>query len=94
MTIQSNGKVMILAKNSRPSQDGRQTFYNFAIMIDGEAGNVSCTEEAYGKAATGVLNGVVYAFNDKYKSFRIVDIVPESSVPGNADSKPDKPSGK
>lgn len=83
MNIRSNGKVMVLAKNSRESGDGRnrQTYYNLAILIDGEAGNISCSEDAYNKAVVGSINGVVYAYNEKYNSFRIIDIVPESSVP-------------
>ena len=82
MNIKSNGKVLVLAKNSRESGDGRnrQTYYNLAILIDGEAGNISCSEDAYNKAVLNTLNGVVYAYNDQYKSFRIVDIVPESSI--------------
>lgn len=106
MTIQSNGKIMVLAKNVRESRDSRnsQKFYNLAILINGEAGNISCTESAYNDAVIGKENGVIYAFNDQYKSFRIVGIVPESSVPDyatagtntdtKADVKAEKPSAK
>ena len=98
MNIRSNGKVLVLAKNSRESGDGRnrQTYYNLAILIDGEAGNISCSEDAYNKAVLNTLNGVVYAYNDQYKSFRIVDIVPESSVPDytQQNASPDKPDAK
>lgn len=100
MTIQSNGKVLVLARNERSSNDGKSKFYNLAIMINGEAGNISCTENAYNKAVTGKENGVIYSFNEQYKSFRIVDVVPESSVPGyagtgtNADSKTDSKTDK
>lgn len=104
MTIQSNGKILVLARNERISRDGKSKFYNLAIMINGEAGNIGCTEDAYNKAVTGKENGVVYAFNEQYKSFRIIDIVPESSVPDyatagtntdtKADVKAEKPSAK
>ncbi|MCM1234554.1 MAG: hypothetical protein NC489_31010 [Ruminococcus flavefaciens] len=103
MNIKSNGKILVLAKNAIDRGEGRDrtTYYNFAILIDGEAGNISCTEEAYDKAVINTLNGVVYAYNDKYKTFRIVDIVPESSVLDHAnqnassDAKPDaKPDPK
>lgn len=102
MTIQSNGKVLVLAKNLREGKD-RQAYYNLAILVDGEAGNVSCTENAYDKAVLNTLNGVVYAYNDQYKSFRIIDIVPELSVPdyaqqtspsGRPDAKPDPKADK
>lgn len=98
MNIKSNGKVLVLAKNSRESGDGRnrQTYYNLAILVDGEAGNISCSEDAYNKAVLNTLNGVVYAYNEKYNSFRIIDIVPELSVPDYAQqaTSSDKPDAK
>lgn len=96
MNIKSNGKVLVLAKNSRESSDGKQKYYNLAILIDGEAGNISCSEDAYNKAVLNTLNGVIYVYNEKYQTFRIVDIVPESSIldytQQNASS--DKPDAK
>ena len=46
MNIKSVGNVMVLAKNERQGNN-RQMYYNLAIMSDGEAGNISCTPEAY-----------------------------------------------
>lgn len=98
MNIRSNGKVLVLAKNSNERGNGRdkQTYYNLAILVDGEAGNISCSEDAYNKAVLNTLNGVVYAYNDKYQTFRIIDIVPESSVPDYAQqtTPSDKPDAK
>lgn len=95
MNIKSNGKVLVLAKNAREGRERGQNYYNLAILIDGEAGNLSCSEEAYNKAVLNTLNGVIYAYNEQYKTFRIIDVVPESSILDYAhqnpssDTKPD-----
>lgn len=102
MNIQSKGSVMVLAKNVREGSN-RQFYYNLAILTDGQAGNISCTAEAYDKAVINAENEVVFAFNDQYKSFRAVDIIPAPYIPGNGtdtapdtrpDDKADKPGGK
>lgn len=72
MTIQSTGKIKVLAKNVRDGRERNSKFYNLAIMVEGEAGNMSCSEEAYEGAAVDEINDVVYAYNDQYKSFRII----------------------
>ena len=72
MTIQSTGKIKVLAKNVRDGRERNSKFYNLAIMVEGEAGNMSCNEEAYESAAVDEINEVVYAYNDQYKSFRII----------------------
>lgn len=99
MNIQSTGLVRVLAKNKREGRDrdGRPAmYYNLAIFVEGEAGNISCTEEAYNNAVPEALNNVVYAYNETYKSFRIIDVtgaqggpVPEPPMP-----EPDKPGKK
>lgn len=72
MTIQSTGKIKVLAKNVRDGRERNSKFYNLAIMVEGEAGNMSCSEEAYNDAAVDEINDVVYSYNDQYKSFRII----------------------
>lgn len=89
MNIQSKGIVLVLAKNVREGSN-RQFYYNLAIMTDGQAGNISCTPEAYDKAVVYAENEVIFAFNDQYKSFRVVDVIPAPYVPDvNADNTPD-----
>lgn len=72
MTIQSTGKIKVLAKNVRDGRERNSKFYNLAIMVEGEAGNISCSEEAFEGAAVDEINDVVYAYNEQYKSFRII----------------------
>lgn len=76
MRIQSVGKVLVLAKNERDGQN-RQKYFNLAVLIGGEAGNLSCTEEAYETAVEHLENEVTYEYNDQYKSFRIISAQPE-----------------
>ncbi len=80
MNIKTHGRVMVLAKNWREGSN-RNIFYNLAIMNDGEAGNISCTSDAYDKAEVGKENDVVFAYNEQYKSFRIVDVIPPLPEP-------------
>ena len=90
MNIQSVGRLMVLAKNEREGSN-RQMYYNLAVLTDGQAGNISCTPEAYDKAVINTENDVVFAFNDQYKSFRVVDIIPAPYIPDDVpDTKPDE----
>ncbi len=94
MNIQSKGTVMVLAKNVREGSN-RQFYYNLAILTEGQAGNISCTPEAYDKAVIAAENEVIFAFNDQYKSFRVVDVIPAPYVPEIPDDMPDtKPDDK
>ena len=98
MNIQSTGLAMVLAKNKREGRDrdGRPAmYYNLAIFVEGEAGNINCTEEAYNNSVVNALNNVVYAYNENYKSFRIVDVTGAQGgpipAPQTPEPKPDKP---
>lgn len=91
MNIQSNGVVTVLAKNERTGSNN-QTYYNLAVLIGGEAGNLSCTEEAYNDAVPNEENDVVYAYNDQYKSMRIIQARLRNSLPsGSAPARPKEP---
>lgn len=91
MTITSASKIEVLAKNFREG-DNRQKFYNLAIMVNGEAGNISCSEEVYDRVKLRAENELVFAYNDRYKSFRAIDVVPENAAA--AAEKPDQKPGK
>jgi len=47
MVINSEAVLIVLAVNEKPSVDRKSTYYNLAVMNDGEVANVSCTKEAY-----------------------------------------------
>lgn len=94
MTIQSTGKIKILAKNAKEGRERGRLYYNLAVLVGSEAGNLSCTEEAYNNASVNSMNEVTYAYNEQYKSFRIIDAYPardpEPKRPEPPAEKPDK----
>lgn len=79
MKIQSQGTALVLAKNSREGSN-RQIYYNLAVLINNEAGNISCSQEAYEDAILYKTNILYYEYNSEYKSFRVVGIMPADSV--------------
>ncbi len=74
MTITANAKVLVISKNETPSRDGKDTYYNLAIMQNGQAGNVSCTDEVYELAVEMKETEVNLTYNDEYKRIRITGI--------------------
>lgn len=92
MKIRSNGKLKVLAKNSREGQN-RQTYFNLAILIDGEAGNMSCTEEAFDSAKLDAVNDVTFEYNSEFKSLRIIDAYPVSEARSKQTLTPEDKSG-
>ncbi len=71
MTITANAKVLVISKNKTPSRDGKTTYYNLAVMQNGQAGNISCTEEVYDRVAEMKETEINLTYNDEYKSLRI-----------------------
>lgn len=91
MNIKSTAKLLVLAKNEREGNN-RQMYYNLAVMSEGEAGNISCTQDAYDKAELNTMNDVVFAYNEQYKSFRIIDIISPVYIPnGGTDTENSTP---
>ncbi len=74
MTINTENKIEVLAKNSRKG-DNNQEFYNLAVMVNGEAGNINCTEDVYNTVQVRAVNQLIYTYNDRYKSFRAIAVV-------------------
>ncbi|MCM1047373.1 MAG: hypothetical protein NC433_02980 [Clostridiales bacterium] len=92
MIITSEGKVKVLAKNSQLGRDGKTTYYNLAVLVNGEAGNISCTEEAFNNAVEDTINAITFVYNDQYKYFRIQNAC-EASLAAKPATQ-DKPAGK
>ncbi len=74
MTITANAKVLVISKNETPSRDGKTTYYNLAVMQNGQAGNISCTEEVYDRAVEMKETEINLTYNDEYKSLRIIGV--------------------
>lgn len=79
MQILSNARMKVIAKNQRTGNDGKE-YYNLAVLVEGQAGNISCTEEAFKGAFPDMDNNVVLAYNDQYKSLRIMSAEPVSAA--------------
>lgn len=79
MRIRTQCTMTVLAKNSREGSD-RNTYYDLAVFAGNEAGNINCSEDAYNNSKVGEDNELFCEFNSQYKSFRIYDAVPVSSV--------------
>ena len=78
MKVQVKFKAIVLATQTRDSKDGRK-FYNASIFIpdsDGEVGSIGISEDAYKKCIPDVTTPIELTaeYNDKYNSFRIVDV--------------------
>lgn len=83
MKIQSQGTALVLAKTSRDgfSNNKPTTYYNLAILLNNnEAGNISCSEEAYQEAVPNKTYILYYEFNSEYKTLRVVGVMPCDSV--------------
>lgn len=75
-------KGMVVGKKETKSGDGKSTYYKLSIVIDGEAGMVSCSEEVYQDAQVMKEFNMFFTYNETYKSLslkRILSVGAESS---------------
>ena len=72
MKLYSETKITVVGKAEPTlSQDGRTKYYRVAVMQNGQATNLSVTEEIYDSIPDGLVEVVlVTAFDDKYGSFK------------------------
>lgn len=71
MKVTSIVKAQVLAKNTTKSQDGKTDYYNLAVLIGGDAGNLKCTQDVYGRAVVGEVAEFGAVYNDQYNTFRL-----------------------
>lgn len=96
MKISSETRFTVVGKaEPTKSQDGKSTYYRVACMQEGQATNVSVSEEIYHSIPAGIVDArFITSYDDKYQSFRIDALVEIISVNGAAygsspDVKPD-----
>ena len=75
MKVSSIVKAQVLAKNTTKSQDGKSTYYNLAVLVGGEAGNLKCTEEVFERAVIGEVAEFNAEYSDQYNSFRLTQYI-------------------
>lgn len=96
MRIRSKAVLTIIA-TPEPSNINGKNYYRFAILSNGEAGNISCSEDAYnavGHVSEGQFVPVVaeLVYNDAYKSMSIASVSFDIPKPASASAPAvDKP---
>lgn len=65
----------VAGKSSNVGKDGN-TYYNLALVSDGQAGNVSCPKSVF--EAVPVMQEVTFSavYDLRWNSFRIISVVP------------------
>ena len=85
-------KGMVVGKKDTKSADGKSTYYKLSIVIDGEAGMISCTEDVFTNADNMKEYNMFFVYNESYKSLSLKKIVPVDI--GKVNAEPTRPAGK
>lgn len=87
MKIFSTTNVTVVGKSSSLSKDGQSTYYKLACLQNGQATNLSVTEDIYDSIPSGIVEASFEtSYEDKYGSFKLERIIEIVSVNG---AKPD-----
>lgn len=97
MKIYNETKITVVGKaEPTHSQDGRSMYYRVAVMQNGQATNLSVSEDIYNSIPDGLVE-VIFStvYDDTYKSFkadRLAQIVAVNGRPydGKTAPAPDK----
>lgn len=77
MKLDATMKLKVIAKGTEESKDGKTTYYRLLIMQGMEAGKLGCPESVYNGVKEGEERTFKVQYNDEYKSFRIIDVLPD-----------------
>lgn len=85
MKIFNNTTLTVVGKaEPTKSQDGKNTYYRVACMQNGQATNLSVSEDIYNSISDGIVEAIFEtSFDDRYNSFRIerlLQVVSENGV--------------
>ena len=84
MKIYGETKITVVGKaEPTHSQDGKSTYYRVAVMQNGQATNLSVSEDIYNSIPDGLVD-VVFStvYDDTYKSFKADRLLQIVSVNG------------
>lgn len=72
MRIYNETKITVVGKaDPTHSQDGKNTYFRVAVMQNGQATNLSVSEDIYNSIPDGLVEVVLSTvYDDTYKSFR------------------------
>ena len=82
-------KGLVVGKKTTQSKDGN-TYYKLSIVIDDEAGMVSCSQEVYDLVTPMKQYNMYFSYNETYKSLSLKRIVPADESNGPIRTKVDK----
>lgn len=84
MKITTEVILSVMSANEKPSMDGKTSYYNLAVMQDGEVANVSCTEEVRNDVLAILRPNMIMPFRFKiavdvtYKTVKLVALLPDN----------------
>lgn len=87
MNIETRFNAMCVGKNESETSDGKTTFYTLAIVQNGQAGNIACSQDVFNRVLTSGQPIETYDFtgvyrDGQYKGFRIVGASEAGSLIG------------
>lgn len=100
MKVTSEVVLSVMSANSKPSADGRNTYYNLAVMQNGEVANVSCDKTVHDDVLVNLRPNMIIPFRFimatdlTYKSVKLINLLPDNNNATATDSKPDDKAGK
>lgn len=88
MKIVNETRLTVIAKaEPTRSKDGQSTFYRVAALQNGQATNLSVSQDVYDAIPSGMVDvKLATSYDDKYQSFKVDRILEIISVNG---TKPD-----
>lgn len=89
MNIETKFNAMCVGKNESKTSDGKTTFYTLAIVQNGQAGNIACSQDVFNRVLTSGQPIEAYDFtgiyrDGQYKNFKITHAGEAGSLIGGS----------
>lgn len=89
MNIEAKFNAMCVGKNESKTSDGKTTFYTLAIVQNGQAGNIACSQDVFDRVLTSGQPIEAYDFtgiyrDGQYKNFKITHAGEAGSLIGGS----------
>lgn len=89
MNIEAKFNAMCVGKNESKTSDGKTTFYTLAIVQNGQAGNIACSQDVFNRVLTSGQPIEAYDFtgiyrDGQYKNFKITHAGEAGSLIGGS----------
>lgn len=89
MNIETRFNAMCVGKNESETSDGKTTFYTLAIVQNGQAGNIACSQDVFNRVLTSGQPIEAYDFtgiyrDGQYKNFKITHAGEAGSLIGGS----------